>query len=135
MYSYPVANSARPTFSLASSRARSLPRPFFLRRAPPLLLFLPISRRVEHNPTLAPAGKRVADPGTNLHSRTCVQRSVCARVKARKKLLLNAFQEKLLLVGIKESYLTRRGADTRSILRRRFHNCLSLSIAESNASR
>lgn len=35
-----------------------------------LLLFFPISRRVAHNPTPAPAGKRVADLGTNSHS-TC----------------------------------------------------------------
>lgn len=92
--------------------------PFFTRS--PLLLFFSISRRVEHNPTPAPAGKRVADLGTNSHSSTCVQRSVCARVKARKKLLLNAFQVKLLLVGIKESYLTRHRSTPRPSLRRLF---------------
>lgn len=67
----------RPTFS------------FFLSPLPSLtLLFFSISRRVEHNPTPASAGKRVADLGNKLPVlrivRTYGGREACAHVGGKK---------------------------------------------------
>ncbi len=73
---------------------------------PLALLFFSISRRVEHSPTPASAGKRVADLGNKLPVRG--QGSVCAcEVKSPEKIAAPRFSSEIAARSNKEELFNR----------------------------